>query len=691
MSSESEVKARLEWLRNEIRRHDYLYYVLDSPEISDEEYDRLFRELEELEAQHPELITPDSPTQRVAGEPLPEFGEVTHLEPMLSLSNARNEEELAAWYMRAQRFLEQAGFESAELTCVVEPKIDGLAVSLRYEDGVFVQGATRGNGVVGEDVTQNLRTISAVPLTMTGQGPYPRVIEVRGEVYLPLSAFERLNEQRVAAGEPTFANPRNAAAGSLRQLDPKVTASRPLSIWFYAVGYVEGLDWSTHWDFLEWLRAHGFRVNPFVERVRGLDEIKKACRRWEERRATLDYDIDGAVVKVDDRSLQRALGAVARSPRWAIAYKFAPSTAQTRLLDIRVNVGRTGVLTPYAVLEPVTVGGVTVSQATLHNEEDIRRKDIRIGDMVIVQRAGDVIPQVVAPLTSRRTGQERVFVMPEVCPMCQTPVVRTPGEVAVRCPNELCPGRTVEHIKHFVSRPAMDIEGVGERLVEKLFALGLIKDAADLYKLRKEDLLALEGFQERLATKIIDSIEQSKDRPLSRVIFALGIPHVGAQMAEILARKYPDIELLMSASEDELASLEGVGPVIAHAVAEFLRDPRHKDLIRRLQAAGVRMRETDRPSGAQGLVGGRAQPLAGKTFVLTGTLPTLSRADATALIEQAGGRVTGSVSRRTDYVVVGEAPGSKLAKAQELGIKLLDEAGLLSLIQQGEEPDATQA
>ena len=682
MSSDSDIRSRLEWLRNEIRRHDYLYYVLDSPEISDEEYDRLYRELQEIEALHPELITPDSPTQRVAGEPLPAFAEVAHLEPMLSLANARSREELAAWYGRTQRFLEQAGVRVGDLTCVVEPKIDGVAVSLQYEDGRFVKGATRGNGVVGEDVTQNLRTIASVPLTMTGEGPFPRLIEVRGEVYLPLSAFERLNEQRVAAGEPTFANPRNAAAGSLRQLDPRVTASRPLAIWFYAVGYAEGIDWPTHWDLLQWLRAHGFRVNPYVRRAQGLDEVAQACREWEERRSVLDYDIDGAVVKVDDRSLERMLGAVAHDPRWAIAYKFAPSTAQTRLLDIGVSVGRTGVLTPYAILEPVSVGGVTVSQATLHNEDNIRVKDIRIGDIVIVQRAGDVIPQVVGPLTSRRTGEERVFVMPKVCPACGTAVVRAPGEAAVRCPNESCPARMVEYIKHFVSRPAMDIEGVGEKLVERLFSLGLVKDPADLYRLRYEDLVSLEGFQDRSARKVLESIERSKHRGFARVLFALGIPHVGAQTAELIVRHFPSIDRLLQARAEELAAIEGVGPVIAEAIVSFLRDPRHQDLIRRLREAGVEMgAEPAGKAAVQGEAARVPQTLAGKTFVLTGTLPTLSREEAIRLIEAAGGKVTSSVSRRTDYVVVGESPGSKLAKAQELNIPLLDEAQLLAMIQ----------
>ena len=677
MSSASEIVARLEALRAEIRRHDYLYYVADSPEITDEAYDRLYRQLQDLETAYPEFITTDSPTQRVSGEPLATFGQVRHLEPMLSLANARNEEELEAWWGRTLRFLQQAGAETTELAFAVEPKIDGLAISLRYENGLLTTGATRGNGVVGEDVTRNLRTLATVPLSITGSD-VPAVLEVRGEVYLPLSAFERLNEQRVAAGEPTFANPRNAAAGSLRQLDPRVTASRPLAVWFYAVGYIEGVSWETHSEVLAWLREHGFRVNPHVQRVESLQGLVAACRAWEERRGSLDYDIDGAVVKVDNRALQEVLGAVAHDPRWAIAYKFAPSTAQTLLRDIRVNVGRTGVLTPYAVLDPVTVGGVTVGQATLHNEDDIRRKDLRIGDTVIVQRAGDVIPQVVAPLTTRRTGDETVFRMPDVCPACGVAVVRVPGEVAVRCPNESCPARAVERLKHFVGRAAMDIEGVGEKLVERLFMLGLVRDPADLFRLRYQDLIHLEGFQERSTGKVLDAIQQAKGRDFSRVLFALGIPHVGAQTAELIVRRFPTMNELQQATVEELAGVEGVGPTIAEAVVEYLRNPRQQDVIRRLEEVGVRLQ-----SGESQRWSVVPQTLSGKSFVLTGTLPSVDRSAAKALIEAAGGKVTGSVSGRTDYVVAGDAPGSKLARAVELGIPVIDEAQLLKLISGG--------
>ena len=609
--------------------------MLDSPEISDADYDTLFRELQALEATHPELITPDSPTQRVGGEPLSAFSQVRHGEPMLSLANAKNEDELRAWHARVVKLSTEAGWDSASLRFVLEPKIDGLAVSLRYEDGRLTVGATRGNGEVGEDVTSNLRTISTVPLTLLDDAaPFPAVVEVRGEVYLPLAAFEQLNEQRIAAGEPTFANPRNASAGSLRQLDPRVTASRPLSTWFYGVGYVEGRRFAGHQEALAWLRSAGFRVNPDTRAATTIDEIVAGCRQWQERRDQLDYDIDGVVIKLDDRALQSALGAVGRDPRWAVAYKFAPTTAQTRLLRIHVNVGRTGVLNPWAELEPVEVGGVTVEKATLHNEEDIRRKDLREGDMVILQRAGDVIPQVVAPLTDLRTGAERPFTMPTECPACGTAVVRNPGEVAVRCPNPDCPGKLAEAVKHFVSKGAMDIDGVGDKLVERLLALGLIRDAADLYQLQAEQLAGLERLGEKSAANIIAAIEASKGRPLARVLFALGILHVGGENAELLVRRFGSIEALREASAEEIGETPGIGPVIAGSVWEFFRDPRNLDVVRRLEQAGVTM-----VAAASGRGGGAAAegPLSGKTFVLTGTLPSMSRRAATELISRGRG------------------------------------------------------
>ena len=685
---------RIEELRALVRHHEYRYYVLDSPEISDADYDALFRELQDLEAAHPELITPDSPTQRVGGEPLAGFTQVRHREPMLSLANAKNEEELRAWHARVLKLAGEAGADLDALRFVLEPKIDGLAVSLRYESGRLAVGATRGNGEVGEDVTGNLRTVWTVPLAMlAGETAPPPTVEVRGEVYLPLAAFARLNEQRVAAGEATFANPRNAAAGSLRQLDPRVTASRPLSTWFYGVGHVEGREFSSHQEVLEWLRGAGFRVNPDVRVVGTVGEIVAGCREWQERRDQLDYDIDGVVVKLDDRRLQAILGAVGRDPRWAVAYKFAPTTAQTRLLKIHINVGRTGVLNPWAELEPVEVGGVTVERATLHNEDDIRRKDVREGDMVILQRAGDVIPQVVAPLTDLRTGAEKPFSMPAECPSCGTPVVRVVGEVAVRCPNPDCPAKRAEAVKHFVSKGAMDIDGVGDKLVDRLLALGLIRDVADLYRLEAAQLAGVERLGDKSATNITAAVEASKERPLTRVLFALGIPHVGYENAELLVRRFGSVAALQVASAEEISETPGIGPIIAESVRQYFRDPRNLDLLARLEEAGVTM--TARAAGA-GVVagagtGGGAEeagaggtgvrgPLSGKTLVLTGTLPTLSRQDATDLIVAAGGRVTGSVSAKTDYVVVGEDAGSKLARARELGVVLLDEDRLRSLL-----------
>ena len=687
-TTDDAITGRLEELLALIRHHDYRYYVLDSPEIDDVEYDALFRELRALEEAYPELVTPDSPTQRVGGEPLAAFGEVRHLEPMLSLANAKDPGELAAWHARVMKLVAEAGFDPGEVRFSLEPKIDGLAVSLRYEAGRFVTGATRGNGIVGEDVTQNLRTIAALPLAMRpppGPDAIPAVMEVRGEVYLPLAAFAHLNEQRIAAGESTFANPRNSAAGSLRQLDPHVTASRPLSVWIYGVGYVERDPFTSQSQVLAWLRGRDFRVNPDVCTAMTLDELLETCHGWEERRADLDYDIDGVVVKLDDRRMQAALGSVGRDPRWAVAYKFAPTTAQTRLVKIGINVGRTGTLNPFAVLEPVVVGGVTVGLATLHNEDDIRRKDLREGDVVIVQRAGDVIPQVVAPLTDLRTGAEQEFRMPAECPSCGTPVVRSPGEVAVRCPNPECPAKMVESLKHFVGRPAMDIDGVGEKLVQRLFELGLVRDPADLYRLGYEDLMPLEGFQDRAARNVLAAIEASKLRPFERVVFALGIPHVGGQVAGWLVERFPSMEAFRTATAEEMGQGEGIGPIIAETVAAWFAEPRNLDLVDRLAAAGVRMEA----EGVVAAVGGAAPdagradvgrgapgPLSGKIFVLTGTLATLTRDEATALIEAAGGRVTTSVSGKTDFVVAGESPGSKLAKAEKLGVAVLDEDGL---------------
>ena len=707
MSPSPEPAARAAELRELLQHHAHLYYVLDAPEIDDAAYDALYRELQQLEAAHPELVTPDSPTQRVGSAPLEKFAQVRHLEPMLSLANARNEDELLAWDQRNRRFLEGRDLGDARMTYVVEPKIDGLAISLTFRDGLFVTGATRGNGEVGEDVTANLRTIGSLPLRLRGAGPPPPVVEVRGEVYLPLAAFARLNEARIAEGLPAFVNPRNSAAGSIRQLDPKLAASRPLDVWCYAIGYSEGLELPDHHSALEWLRAQGFRVNPGIVTVPDIEGVAAACRRWEDRRGELDYDIDGAVVKVDQYELQAALGSVAHDPRWAIAFKFAPTTVVTRLHSIEVNVGRTGVLTPFAVLGPVFVGGVTVERATLHNEDDIRRKDIRPGDDVILQRAGDVIPQVVGPAlegTAEEDGRrvERSarhaalpeWAMPESCPACGSRVVRETGEVAVRCPNRSCPAQLVESIKHFVSKGAMDIEGLGEENVATLFELGYVRDVADLYELpgKKESLALLKGWstkktrrkdgEEQLevtGTKFLDrifaAIEQSKQQPFHRVLFALGIRHVGGVTAQALTDAFPTIEALLEADAEHLAAVPGVGPVVAEAVAQHLADEHNRATVDKLRAAGLRMVEERR-----GQAGG---PLSGLTFVLTGKLPSLSRSEAQALIEAAGGKVTGSVSKATDYVVAGDDPGSKYAKAGKLGIAIVSEDELQGMLAGG--------
>ena len=664
---------RAEELRRELRRHNHRYYVLDDPEVSDVEYDALLDELRRLEAEHPELQAPDSPTQRVGGRALERFAPVRHRQPMLSLANARSEEELLAWIKRITALLEKAGVEHSEIDYVTEPKIDGLAISLVYEDGALVRGATRGDGDVGEDVTQNLRTIGAVPLRVDGA---PALLEVRGEVYLPLRAFARLNEQRASAGEPTFANPRNSAAGSIRQLDPQLAAARPLSIWCYGVGAVEGLELATHWEWLQWLSAHGFRVSPGVERYTDTAELLRGCRAWEERREQLDFEIDGAVVKVNQLELQRRLGVVGREPRGAIAWKFAPRTATTTLRSVEWNVGRTGHMVPFANLEPVTVSGVTVKLATLHNEEDIRRKDVREGDEVIVMRAGDVIPQVVSPTSSAQRRRDRgpVPEPPGRCPACGTETVKPEDGVWTICPNRAsCPGQVFQSVKHFVSRGAMDIDGLGEERVRLLLGEGLIRDVADIYELRAERLTELEGFGELSAANLIASIDASRSRPFQRVLFALGIPGIGFVNARALAAHFGGIDALIAASAEEIEQTPGIGPVLASTIAETLAEPRTRELIERLRGHGLKLQEERAPQPSEG-------PLAGRTLVVTGTLPTLSRELATERIEAAGGRVTGSVSRKTDYLVAGEDPGTKLARARELGTEVIGEERLLELL-----------
>jgi len=667
-------EARAAELRKEIEHHNELYYAQDASEIGDDEYDALLNELRGLEAEHPELQTPDSPTQRVGAKPLERFEPVAHLQPMLSLANARNEEELRAWLQRSERFLEREGVEAAEICFVTEPKIDGLAISLLYKNGVFVRGATRGDGEIGEDVTQNLRTIKSIPKRVEGAPP---VLEVRGEAYLPRSVFARINEERAAAGLPTFANPRNSAAGSIRQLDPAAAASRPLSIWAYSIGAVEGIEFETHYESLEWLREHGLPISPDVERHQTLDEVVAACRAWEERREGLDFEIDGVVVKVDDLALQRQLGVVGREPRGAIAWKFRPMTATTTLRRIAWNVGRTGHMVPFAELEPVQVSGVTVKLATLHNEEDIVRKDVREGDEVIVTRAGDVIPRVVSPTPRAQANPDRAPVPgpPERCPACGSEIVKPEGSAWSICPNRAgCPGQLFQGVKQFVSRGAMDIEGLGEERVLQFLRDGAIDGVAGIYDLTAERLLEIEGFKDVSANKLIQAIDRSKQQPFHRLLFGLGIAGIGGVNARALTGHFQTMDALLEATPEQIEEVPGIGPILAEQIAETLSEEEMHLLIERLRAHGLQLEEE---GPAPGEVEG---PLKGKTLVLTGTLPNLTREEAAARIEAAGGKVTNSVSKKTDYVVAGADPGSKLAKAEKVGTEILDEDGLLALL-----------
>jgi len=677
-ASEREQSTRAEFLRSELAEHNRRYYVLDDPIVDDNEYDALLDELRALEAAHPELRTPDSPTQRVGAPPLERFEQVEHAESMLSLANARNEEELRAWETRIRNHLKRLDISAAEFSYTSEPKIDGLAIALTYEDGLLVRGATRGDGRIGENVTQNLRTIGAIPLRIPDAPP---LVEVRGEVYLPIAAFKSLNERRAEAGEPAFANPRNSAAGSIRQLDPSLAAERPLSIWTYGLGAVKGLDLPTHSAEIEWLRERGFKVNPDTAHHDGIDSVVERCRWWEERRDELDYEIDGVVVKIDERALWRELGVVGREPRWAIAWKFAPTTATTKLHRIVWNVGRTGHLVPFAMLEPVHVGGVTVSTATLHNEEDLARKDVRPGDEVVVMRAGDVIPQVVAPLIQRQEKGKRRAVKPKPpakCPACETPTLKPEDSVFTICPNRSgCPGQSFQHVKHFVSKGAMDIDGLGEKQAMRFLQEGLIEDVADIYELGEEQLAGLEGFGEVSARNLVAAIDASRSRPFKRVLYALGLPGVGYVTAEALADHFGSIDALHEADPERIEEVEGVGPIMAVQIAESLADDPTWALVEKLREKGLRLEQDEserRPEGG---------PLEGKTLVLTGTLPELTREEAAALIKAAGGKVVNSVSKKTDYVVAGENPGSKLDKAEKYETEVLDEASLLSLLKGG--------
>jgi DNA ligase (NAD+) len=677
----AEVASRAAELRAELDRHNRLYYVLDEPEVGDDVYDELLNELRDLEREFPTLQTPDSPTQRVGAPPLERFEPVTHHEPMLSLANSRNEEELRAWETRLANYLKRLDITASQFSYTTEPKIDGLAITLTYEDGVLVRGATRGDGRVGEDVTQNIKTIGSVPLRLKTSSP-PALIEVRGEAYLPIAAFKALNERRAEREEPTFANPRNSAAGSIRQLDPKLAAERPLSTWIYGIGAVKGLDLPTHMDEVEWLREQGFKVNPDTAHHQGVEEVVKRCHWWEDRRDTLDYEIDGVVIKVDEKALWRELGVVGREPRWAIAWKFPPTTATTVMHKVVWNVGRTGHLVPFAMLEPVHVGGVTVSTATLHNEEDLARKDVRNGDEVVVMRAGDVIPQVVSPKLPRKNKSARKPKPPKACPACGTPTVKPEDSVFTICPNRTgCPAQGWQHVKHFVSKGAMDIDGLGEKQVSYFLKIGLIADVADIYDLPEEWLIEVRRIGETSARNLIASIDESRKRPFKRVLYALGLPGVGFVTAEALANYFGSIDALHDADPEKIADVDGVGPIMAEQIAESLSDDATWALVEKLREKGLRLEADESERRTEGGV------LEGKTIVLTGTLPTLTREEAASLVKAAGGKIVNSVSKKTDYVVAGESPGSKLTKAQDLGTPVLDEDGLKDLLANGPPPE----
>jgi DNA ligase (NAD+) len=660
--------ARTAELRRELAEHNHRYYVLDDPVIGDDAYDALLDELRRIEAEHPELLTPDSPTQRVGAEPVSKLEKVRHPAPMLSLANARSEEELRAWVARMRSHLAREGIEDPSFRFVAEPKIDGLAISLIYRNGSLERGATRGNGEVGEDVTHNLRTMPTIPLSIEDAPP---LLEVRGEVYMSLPDFQALNERRAEAGLSTFMNPRNSAAGTIRQLDPQLAAERPLSMWCYAIGVTEGLRLGSHWEALEWLREHGFRVNGDVQVLDSEDEVVAQCLSWQERRGALDFEIDGVVVKVDDVELQRRLGVVGRDPRWAIAWKFPPTTAVTTLNEVRWNVGKFGDLHPFAELEPVHVGGVTVKRATLHNEEDLARKDVRPGDEVIVLRAGDVIPQVVSPAPHAVERRDRAPVPrpPERCPYCDTPTVKGAG-VFTKCPNRDCPERRWQLLATFAAM--MDIDGLGEKQVATFLERGLVRTAGDFYRLTEAQLRELEGYGEVSARNLVASIQASKDRPFGIVLFAIGIEGVGYVTGRNLAAQFRSIDALLAATPEQIAETPGIGPIVAQLIHDQLADEQMRELIKDLRELGLHFEQEGPPPGEG--------PLREKTFVLTGTLPDLTREEAQERIMAAGGKVTGSVSKKTSYVVAGASPGSKLAKAEKLGVPVLDEAGLRALL-----------
>lgn len=665
-------QRRVETLRHNIDRWNYEYYVLDQPSVSDADWDEAMRELRALEEQNPELVTPDSPTQRVGAGPQSEFGKIEHPIPMLSLSNVFGDEELRSWEQRATKL---AGVN--DLTFVTEPKIDGLAVALTYEDGRLHHGATRGDGFVGEDITANLRTIKTIPLRLhkPTSGNLPTTIEVRGEVYMRKADFEALNERIVADGGNPFMNPRNSAAGSLRQLDTRITAARPLRLFTYGIGYVRGADAPrTHWEELQLLQELGFQVPPSPERLESIDEVWAECQAWQNRRSTLDFEIDGTVIKVNDIRLQEEIGFVAREPRWATAYKFPAIQKTTKIVDITINVGRTGTLNPLAHLDPVNIGGVIVRRATLHNEDEIARKDIRKGDTVVVQRAGDVIPQIVKVIIEKRSGDEQPFQMPENCPVCGAPTHREPGVAMRYCTNASCPAQLKEHLHHFVSRGAMDIDGMGAKLTDRFVDLGWVNDAADLFTLDWEAIANLEGLGEKSAANLQAGVEASKARPLWRLINALGVRHVGERTAALLADRFGSLDNLQEATLEEINSVGGIGEVLATSVYDFFHEERNRAIIQKLRQAGVSTADGRETSA------GNSAHLAGKTFVLTGRLTTLTRPQAEERLRRAGATVTSSVSKKTSYVVAGEEAGSKADRATELKVPIIDEDALIALL-----------
>ena len=658
----TDIAERAEVLHRQLHYHNYRYYILDDPEVADAEYDRLFRELLKLEETHPSLVTPDSPTQKVGAQPLDSFTTVTRQTPMLSLENAMDAEELRSWGDRVERGVPDA----EEIDFVAEPKLDGSSIELVYEDGVLTQASTRGDGINGEDVTSNVRTIRSVPLKLLdNQIAVPGLIEARGEIFMPLDGFRELNARLLDEGGKPFANPRNAAAGSLRQLDPRITAGRPLDILLYGIGRMDGPAFETHWEMIDYLAMLGLKTVDRRAICGSIDEVLQFHSDLEAARDHLPYEMDGVVVKVNRFDYQERLGIRSRSPRFAIAFKFKPRQEVTRLLDIDVQVGRTGALTPVARLEPVIVGGVEVSNATLHNAEEIERKDVRIGDWVVVQRAGDVIPEVVMPVLARRTGQERKFVMPQECPVCGAPAIKPEGEVVHRCSGDNCIRKVIGDVRHFVAKRAMDLDGLGDKLIEQLVENGLVRDAGDLYFLTQERLMSLERMGEKSAQNIVEAVTESRSRPLNRLVFALGIRHVGEHVASLLVEALPGLEALSAADEEQLAAVEGVGPAVAESVVRWFGEPRNQQILEKLRRGGVEFREPEKPTDTG--------ELSGKTFVFTGKMTTMTRDEAKDQVIAQGGKVSSSVSKSTDYVVAGEKAGSKLAKAEKLGVTIVDE------------------